>query len=245
MLEITELGKYYVGGVPALKKVDLTLRPGEIVALLGENGAGKSTLMRCILGLTLPSMGQVLLDGEPITPGRRTRLAYATSEHSFFGYLTADKHRELYREIYPKFDEKRWDMLMEFFELPRHTALRKLSVGQKNQFELLAALSQGAEYILLDEPFAGSDLFNRADFYKLLVGMLREDECVLLSTHLVDEVKHLVDRAVLLQKGEIAAEVTAAELEEQNVDLVQWMKDTCGYRSGRAAWALEEGGDVE
>ena len=63
-------------------------------------------------------------------------------------------------------------MLMDFFRLPEKRALRGFSTGQKNQFEVILALCQGADYILMDEPFAGNDVFNREDFYRVLLGIL-------------------------------------------------------------------------
>ena len=159
MLELKHLVKRYIG-TTALAGVDLTVGPGEIVGLFGENGAGKTTLMKCILGL-LSYEGQVLLDGEPLTGKNIHRLAFATCEHSFFPALTAEAHLEFYKTQFPAVREKRFDALMEFFALPRRKALRGFSTGQKNQFEVILALSQGADCILMDEPFAGSDVFNR------------------------------------------------------------------------------------
>lgn len=164
MLEIKNVCKSYslsrrLRGTPALQKVDLTVGPGEIIGLFGENGAGKTTLMKCILGF-LRYDGEITLDGSPITCQNIERLSFATSEHSFFPNLTAEAHRQFYREHFPRFIDKRFTGLMDFFELPMHKALRGFSTGQKNQFEVILALCQGADYILMDEPFAGNDVFN-------------------------------------------------------------------------------------
>ena len=99
---------------------------------------------------------------------------------------------EFYKEHFPKFNEKRFNTLMEFFELPMHKALKGFSTGQKNQFEVVLALSQGADYIFMDEPFAGNDIFNREDFYKVLLGILEPHETVVLSTHLIEEVADFI-----------------------------------------------------
>ena len=77
----------------------------------------------------------------------------------------------------------------------------KFSTGMKNQLEVTLALSQGADYILMDEPFSGSDLFNREDFYRVMLGLLSDHETVILSTHLLEEVKTFLSRAVLLRRG--------------------------------------------
>lgn len=238
MIEIRNVTKFY-GGKCALDDVSLTLPRGEIVGLFGENGAGKTTLMKCILGF-LPHKGAITLDGAPITRKNIERLSFATSEHSFFPGLTAQGHRSFYAEHFPRFDGRRFSALMDFFELPVHKPLRAFSTGQKNQFEVILALSQGADYILMDEPFAGNDVFNRADFYKVLLGVLREDETVLLSTHLIEEVSHFVGRALLLRRGKIVGDVSVLELEETGGDLMSCIRQTYQYRPDRVSRALDE-----
>ena len=238
MLEIKQLTKKY-GTTTALEGVDLQLDRGEIVGLFGENGAGKTTLMKCVLGL-LPYEGQVLLDGAPITGKNIEKLSFATCEHSYFPNLTAQGHREFYRGQFPAFREKRFEALMEFFELPLHKPIRSFSTGQRNQFEVILALSQGADYILMDEPFAGNDVFNREDFYKVLLGVLEPTETVLLSTHLLEEVEQFIGRAVLLHRGRIVGDVSMMELEDQGRDLMSYVKDVFRYRADRAAKALEQ-----
>lgn len=238
MLELKQLHKRY-GATTALKDISLTVEPGEIVGLFGENGAGKTTLMKSVLGL-IPHRGQVLLDGEPVSRRNITRLSFATCEHSFFPGLTAGGHREFYAEQFPKFRARRFDALMDFFELPRTKAIRSFSTGQKNQFEVLLALSQGADYILMDEPFAGNDVFNREDFYKVLLGILEPEETVILSTHLLEEVEQFVSRAVLLRGGELVGDVSLLALQEQGRSLMNYVKEVYRYRPDRVARALEE-----
>lgn len=242
MLEIRNVSKIYhekTGSVQALYDVNLEIGQGEIVGLFGENGAGKTTLLKCILGF-LPCKGEILLDGGPIDRGKIARLSFATCEHSFFPNLTPLSHRDFYRMHFGTFRDKRFEALMDFFELPMRTALRSYSAGQQNQFEVILALCQGADYILMDEPFAGNDVFNREDFYKVLLGILEPEETVFLSTHLIEEVERFIGRAVLLRKGRVAGDITTLELEEQGRTLIDYVKETYGYRSDRVNRALEE-----
>ena len=235
MLEISHVCKSY-GAHPALKDVSFSIGPGELVGLFGENGAGKTTLMKSILGL-VRHRGAVLLDGEPITRANIHRLSFATCEHSFFPNLTPAGHRDFYRDHFPRWREKRFQALMEFFQLPMGKVPRKLSTGQKNQFEVVLALSQGADYILMDEPFAGNDVFNREDFYKVLRGL---QETVLLSTHLLEEVEQAISRAVLLRRGELVGDVTTLELEERGETLMDYVKSAYHYRADRVLRTLDQ-----
>ena len=129
---------------------------------------------------------------------------------------------------------------MEFFELPMGKALRHFSTGQQNQFEVILALCQGADYILMDEPFAGNDVFNREDFYKVLLGILEPTETVLLSTHLLEEVERFIGRAVLLRQGKIVGDASMSDLEESGKDLMTYVKETYHYRPDRVSKALSD-----
>lgn len=242
MLEIKGLSKSYLGKegrVQALRGVDLCLGQGEIVGLIGENGAGKSTLLKCILGY-LPHRGEVLLDGKKIDRSNIARFSFATCEHSYFPNLTPRLHREFYEMHFGSFRARRFLALMEFFELPMNKPVKNFSTGQKNQFEVIMALCQGADYILMDEPFAGNDVFNREDFYKVLLGILEPAETVFLSTHLIAEVENFLGRAVLLRKGRIVGDITTLELEEQGRTLMEYVKEVYGYRADRVQKALLE-----
>jgi ABC-2 type transport system ATP-binding protein len=243
MLKLEHITKHY-GGKTALKDVSLELPRGEIVGLFGENGAGKTTLMKCILGL-LRYQGDVTLDGEPITHKNIAQLSFATCEHSFFPNLTAKGHRDFYGANFETFRGKRFDALMKFFELPVHKPVAQFSTGQKNQFEVILALSQGADYILMDEPFAGNDVFNREDFYRVLLGVLEENETILLSTHLIEEVSDIVSRAVLIRGGTLVGDASILELEEQGKSLMDYVKETYHYRADRVSKALDQLSDGE
>lgn len=238
MLELKQVTKQYWKKT-ALKEINLTLHPGEIVGLFGENGAGKTTLMKCILNF-LPYEGEILLDGQPITYKNIEKFSFATCEHSFFPNLTPQAHKEFYQGQFPTFRNKRFDALMDFFQLPMRQMVGRFSTGQKNQFEVILALSQGADYILMDEPFAGNDVFNREDFYKVLLGILEPTETVLLSTHLLEEVSEFISRAVLLNQGSILGDVSTLELDEQGLNVLDYVKQTYHYQADRVSKALKE-----
>lgn len=237
MLELHHLIKAYPGKGRALDDVSFALPRGEIVGLLGENGAGKTTLLRCILGL-VRFRGAVTLDGQPLTRGDLVKLSFASCEHTFFPSLTPQAHRDFYAAHFPAFRHNRYAALMDFFALPAHRPVGKLSTGQQNQFEVILALCQGADYILMDEPFAGNDVFNREDFYKLLLGLLTPRETVLLATHLIEEVQDFVGRAVLLREGRVIADLESEAWEETG--LLQTVKSAYGYRGDRVQRALED-----
>lgn len=129
---------------------------------------------------------------------------------------------------------------MDFFNLPMQNPCAPFSTGQQNQLEVILALSQGADYILMDEPFAGNDIFNREDFYKVLLGILEPTETVLLSTHLLEEVSQFISRAVLLRGGKIVGDVTTLSLEEEGVALMDYVRSAYHYEADRVSKALSD-----
>lgn len=238
MIEVKNLTKKY-GTKTVLDDISFSFGPGEIIGLFGANGVGKTTLMKSILQLIKYS-GSITLDGEKISYKNIAHLSFATCEHSFFPMLTAQEHKDFYKDYFPTFKEKRFDGLMEFFSIPKNKKIGNLSQGQQNQVEVILALSQGADYILMDEPFVGNDIFNREDFYKVLMGILEPNETILLSTHLIEEVSNFVGRTLVLNNGKIVADVDAATLEEENITLLDYIKKTLSYESDRVVKALSQ-----
>ncbi len=237
MIEIKNLTKKY-GAKTALEDVNLTIPQGQIIGLFGENGAGKTSLMKCILGY-IRHKGEITLDGEKITHKNIARISFATAENSLFPTLSPDAHRDFYKEHFDKFSDKRYDGLMNFFKLPRNKAVKHFSKGQKDQFEVILSLCQGADYIFMDEPFTGNDIFNREDFYKVLLGILEPHETVMLSTHLIDEVSGFISRAVLIKGGKIVADFEVDTLEDEGKTLVEFIKESYSYQSDRVSLALD------
>ena len=212
---------------------------GQIIGLFGSNGAGKTTLMKCIMGF-LTFEGEITLDGKKIDQSNISRLSFATGDHSFFPSITADDHKWFYKMHFPMFNEKRYDALMEFFELPTRKKISEFSLGQQNQFEVVLAISQGADYVFMDEPFAGNDVFNREDFYEVLVSVLNKDETVIISTHLIEEIADYITRAILIRKSEIIDDLSVADIEASGKSLIEIVKEKYNYRQDRIKKAVDQ-----
>ena len=233
MLEARNVSYYYYrGGGFSLVDISLSLPRGHIVGLLGANGAGKTTLIRCLTGLLCPDSGTITLDGQS---GERIRanLAYISGEGSSFGRFTPVETGDFLADFYPRFDHKRYAALLGYFELPAQP-VRSMSTGQRAQAELAAGVSLGTDYILMDEPFTGKDVFTRRDFLKIMAGSLRDNETILLSTHLVEEIEHFIDRALVLHEGKLAADRDMDDLHQSGGTLLELLRDATGYDEQRA-----------
>lgn len=238
MIEFKNVSKKYKDKT-ALSNCSLKIPKGEIIGLFGANGAGKTTFMKCLMGY-LKFDGEITLDGEKIDGSNISRLSFATGDHSFFPTITADDHKWFYKMQFPKFNETRYEALMEFFELPTNKKISEFSLGQQNQFEVVLAISQGAEYIIMDEPFAGNDVFNREDFYEVLISVVDKNETVIISTHLIEEIADYIDRAILIRKSEIIDDLSVEGIEKSGKTLVDIVKERYDYRADRINKAITE-----
>lgn len=228
MLVLSNVMKGY-GGWAAVNVGHLEVGPGEIVGLLGANGSGKTTLLKAIVGIGELACGTVLLDGKPLGE-QYDRVAFITEEGSYMPGMTPLQYAEFLADFYPRFDHEHFKKLLDYFELPDDRRIRTFSKGQKSKLEIAAGMAKRAKLILMDEPFEGKDQFARRDFLKLMIGQLEGDETVIVTTHLVDEIEHVVDRAVVLVRGYVKGDARIDELREQGVGLADYLARVTDHR---------------
>ncbi|MFI8516726.1 ABC transporter ATP-binding protein [Streptomyces sp. NPDC085481] len=201
------------GDVRAVDGVDLTIRRGETVALLGRNGAGKSTTINLLLGLDEPVSGRVRLFGEP--PAR----AVAAGRVGAMLQDTRPVPRVTVRELvtfvaraYPA--PMRVDEALELAGLTGLAGRRvdRLSGGQAQRVRFAVALAGNPELLVLDEPTAALDVEARQTFWDAMRGYARRGNTVLFSTHYLEEADASADRIVVVDSGRILADGTADQL---------------------------------
>jgi len=239
MLEIRDAVKYF-RDTTALAGVDLTISRGEVVGLFGANGAGKTTLLKAALCLTDLNTGTVTLDGAPLTEAAFEKLSYITEQGSFFPNMTAVGHGEFYSAMLPRFNGERFELLLEFFEIDAKQKARTLSRGQRAKLEIAIGMSRGADFILMDEPFLGKDIFTRSDFLKLMIAMLEPHETVLIATHQLEEIEMFISRAIVLKRGKIVADGQMDDVLEEHGSLAGFIRQASGYDESRVMKLLGE-----
>jgi ABC-2 type transport system ATP-binding protein len=209
-LHITNLSKTYPNGVQALNRVNLTMTNG-MFGLLGPNGAGKSTLMRIIATLQEADEGDIQLDDIDVMQQKndvRRRLGYLPQEFGLYPEITAEQmldHIAVLKGISRKYDRKKnIDFLLEQADLydVRKQKLGSFSGGMKQRFGIVQALLGEPKMIIVDEPTAGLDPEGRNRFYNLLSD-ISENRIVILSTHIVDDVRVLCRQMAILHQGEV------------------------------------------
>jgi sulfonate transport system ATP-binding protein len=185
-----------------LADVDLEVRAGEIVALIGASGCGKSTLLRQVSGLDTPTAGRILIDGRPVT-GADARCAVAFQEPRLLPWrsLAQNVALGLPRGTDRASGRRRVTELLELVGLGDWTAYRprQVSGGMAQRASLARALARSPGVLVLDEPFGALDALTRLKMQDLLLDVhAAEPTTVLLVTHDVDEALYLADRVVLL-----------------------------------------------
>jgi sulfonate transport system ATP-binding protein len=200
------IGRRFSGGgrFPhiVLRDVDLTIRPGEIVALVGASGSGKSTLLRLVAGLDAAEDGLVDIDGTPVGDVDQ-RCAVAFQEPRLLPWRTLARNVELGlpRGTPRDAGRERVAELLRLVQLTPAAALRprQVSGGMAQRASLARALARGPGILLLDEPFGALDALTRLTMQDLLLDIhAAEPATILLVTHDVDEALALADRVILL-----------------------------------------------
>jgi lipopolysaccharide export system ATP-binding protein len=205
--------------------VTVTVNRGEIVGLLGPNGAGKTTTFYIATGLEKPDQGKVLLDGRDITHlplHRRARLglSYLAQEPSIFRNLSVQDNLLLAMEqtgVPRTLWSKRLQFLMKEFNLHKVSATLGMAVsgGERRRTELaraLAAGTEGPQFLLLDEPFAGVDPISVADIQEIVSRLRDRNIGILITDHNVRETLAITDRAYIMREGRVLTTGTPDEL---------------------------------
>ena len=247
-LSIRGLRKRY-GDTEVVAGIDLELRRGECFTLLGPNGAGKTTTLRCALGLTAPSAGEIRLAGLPV-PARareaRMRVGIVPQQDSLDPDFTCAENLIVYGRYFG-LDEAtirtRIPELLAFagLEGKRDARIQALSGGMKRRLTLARALVNRPELLILDEPTTGLDPQARHLIWERLKHLSRAGTTILLTTHFMDEAERLADRLAILDAGRMLTEgsprdVIAAQIEPQVVEVYgDW--NGGGAAGGAEAWA--------
>ena len=220
--EVRNLHKRYISPeVVANDGISFTVEPGEAFGLLGPNGAGKTTLVRQLVGLLLPSSGEIRLFGEPLRPGRDRRIGrtvgYLPQGSLSLGEFKVGEAVEwtaMLRGCGKGPARSETDELLDALELAdlRERQLRKLSGGQRRLVQIGMTLVGRLPVLILDEPTADIDPMLRSRIWALIAARARAGAAVILVTHDVAEAEHVLNRVAILDKGTVAALGTPAEL---------------------------------
>jgi general nucleoside transport system ATP-binding protein len=227
-LEMVGISKYF-SGVPANKDINLSIKSGEILGLLGENGAGKTTLMNILYGLYQPDSGQVKINGQPVKINSPQE-----SKHHGIGmvhqhFMLIEGHSAIeniclgYEKapfIFPQAKLKK--SVVEFskkfsFDIDLDKAIWQLSAGEQQRVEIIKALFNGADLLILDEPTSVLTPQEIKDLFVILNKMKEDGHLIILISHKLNEIMELCDRVTVLQKGSIVGDAETKDVDKKTL----------------------------
>ncbi len=218
-IELQEIHKYY-GTVKANQGVSLTVRAGSIHGLLGENGAGKSTLMKILTGFTPMTRGQILLDDQAVhfqkpADAARAGIGMLYQEPLDFPPFSALENFQLGQQPIAGDDSKSAaDTLRTLaktlaFDIEPDTPVARLTVGERQQLELMRLLAAGVNALILDEPTTGISAYQKEVLFKALKKLASDGKSVILVSHKLEDVDALCDEVTVLRQGQVSGAANA------------------------------------
>lgn len=218
MLEVKEVVKNY-GQVLAVDEVSFEIHEGEICILLGPNGAGKSTIIKCIAGL-LRYRGGITINNHPNKSNEAKRLfAYVPETPALYDALTIREHMEFIARAYKLKDyERDITSLLERFDLSDKTEKlgKELSKGMQQKLSICCSVLTRPSVILFDEPMMGLDPKAIKELKKMFLELKEQGCAILISTHIIDSIKDIWDRVLIMHKGKIVSNIIRSEMADEN-----------------------------
>lgn len=214
MVELRGVSFGYKSDKNVLDNLNLRLKEGRFYGLLGMNGSGKTTLLKLIAGKLFAHGGEIYVDGRNLRKRDVETLqkVFMLPADFIFPNMSLEQFLAIYSEFYPEFRKEVLNDCLVNFEIQRDIKnLNQLSLGEKHKVAFSIALSLGTKIVLLDEAANGMDIPARKMFRKLLMKHVRENQIVVLSTHIVQDIENLLTDVIVLRKY---APVYAASLEE-------------------------------
>lgn len=197
-----------------LDNLSFTAAKGEITCLVGINGVGKTTIMKTIMALTPINSGEILIDGERIRKESFEKITFIPDTLTMLPQMKISDAFEFMADFYKNWNTQRGEELLRFFKLDLNERIADLSKGNMAKVNLLLGLSLDVEYLLMDEPFSGIDIFSREQIAEVFTSHLIEDRGVIITTHEINDIEHLIDKAVLIENGKVVKEFNVEEVRE-------------------------------
>lgn len=213
MIEVKNVAKKF-GQKKVLKDVSFTAEKGKITCLIGINGVGKTTILKAIMALTPFDSGEILIDGEKIHKESYEKITFIPDAITMLPQMKIGDAFTFMADFYTCWNQERASELLNFFKLSESERISDLSKGNTAKVNLLLGLALDVDYVLMDEPFSGIDIFSREQIANIFTSHLIEDRGVIITTHEINDIEHLIDKVVLLDNGIVLKEFDTEDVRE-------------------------------
>lgn len=200
----------------SIKNINFTIPKGYITGFIGPNGSGKTSTIKLMMDLLQLDEGDITLFGIPHKNSDvKQRIGFVYDDLFMYEDFTIKKMKKLIAPIYKSWNEKRFNELLNRFELPYKKKLKTFSKGMKMKCSLLFALAHEPELLIMDEPTSGLDPIFRKELLQLLQEvMVQEEQTVFLSTHITTDLDKIADYVVMMNNGEIVLQQSMEDMKE-------------------------------
>lgn len=192
----------------SLSNVSFELSAGRITGFIGRNGAGKTTTIKSMLGLVHPNTGEIYYFDLPFSENEREikqSIGFSTGGANYYPKKRIKDIITVTKSFYENWDDNTYKEYLELFSIDENKAPSELSEGMKVKFNLLLALSHGAQILILDEPTSGLDPFSRDEILEIFIKLKTKGVAVLFSTHITSDIEKCADDILYIRKGKIIA----------------------------------------
>ena len=215
LLEIKNLNKSYENK-KILNNINIKVESGKMVGLLGKNGVGKSTLIKIINGLLQKDSGEILLNGNKITPQDKEKIAYLPEKTYLNKNMRVIDYFNYMSEFYGTFNKEKAINLLEKLNLNINTKICKMSKGMQEKLQLILVMARDAELYILDEPLGGVDPATRDYILDTILSNFKEGSSVIISTHLISDIEKILDDVIFIDDGKIVLSKNADTLRQES-----------------------------
>lgn len=202
LVEVNDLYKSY-GDTHVLKNINLQLKKGAIVGLLGPNGSGKTTLIKTLTGILKNYTGEIRIDGYKIGKDTKKIVSYLPDHEYFENHVKVKQAIAMFKDLYEDFDDEKCKNLLSKFKISETDKIKSMSKGTKEKLQLALVISRNAKLIILDEPIGGVDPASREVILDTVLENYNPEQTILIATHLISEVEKIFSEVILLKEGEI------------------------------------------
>ncbi len=214
-MECKGLTKIYTN-CPALSDVNLQIKKGRIVGLLGPNGSGKTTLIKLTNGLLTPTKGEILVDGISIGVETKKAVAYLPDHNFLPQWMTVNQIIDYFEDFFEDFRREKAEEMLKNLNIDNKRKIKTLSKGNQEKVALILTMSREAKLYMLDEPIAGVDPATRDYILKTIISNYSEDATVIISTHLIADVEKVLSDVIFINNGQVALCDTVDNIRENN-----------------------------
>lgn len=206
LLNVKDLNKSYKDSEFTLSDLNLTIRPGEVVGLVGKNGSGKSTLINTLVGNRFPSSGEIEFFDQKATSQNdqyKEYLGVVFDDLRVPHKLDIKRIEKAFSHIYQTWDSDKFNELIQQFELPTNRPVKDFSRGMKMKVAISMALAHDSRLLILDEATAGMDVSGREEVLDILEDYVSEENGIMISSHISEDIETIATKLVFMRGGRI------------------------------------------